>query len=252
MKRDNTMTRRYLADAGISQGMRVLEIGCGDGEVTQILAELVGPTGAVVAIDLNERVIAGAQGRMSKNDIAHVRFLVADLAEDMTNLHRLLPESFDVLAGRRVLMYLRDPARILRRLSALIKTGGLVVFEEADLTMMPARKTPLVAHDSAVELLRKTLLREGVNTAMGLDLPNTLMRAQLHFESIRAEAVIEGQGTQYPLSTLLELMGPRLIAGGGITKQEIDALAKRVEEEGCDPTRTYISSMSFCGWGHKL
>ena len=57
MKRDNSMTQRTLLDAGISPGMRVLEVGCGGGEVTELLADIVGPSGSVVAIDHNQKAL---------------------------------------------------------------------------------------------------------------------------------------------------------------------------------------------------
>lgn len=69
MKRDNTMTRGYFADAGITSGMRVIEIGCGSGEITQVLAELVGSSGTVVAIDRNQDALTTAQERIKEQGI---------------------------------------------------------------------------------------------------------------------------------------------------------------------------------------
>jgi ubiquinone/menaquinone biosynthesis C-methylase UbiE len=106
MKRDNSMTRRYLMNAGITPGMRVLEIGCGNGEVTQELAEIVGPSGSVVALDRNEAGLAMARARMTEQGIEHVRFVAADVTGDLATLDAVQGEPFDALAGRRVLMYL--------------------------------------------------------------------------------------------------------------------------------------------------
>ena len=64
MKRDNLMTRRLLTESGIGMGMRVLEVGCGGGEVTQILAELVGPSGHVLALDRDAGALATAAERV--------------------------------------------------------------------------------------------------------------------------------------------------------------------------------------------
>lgn len=101
MKRDNSMTRRFLMDAGITPGMRVLEIGCGNGEVTQELAELVGPSGSVVALDRNEGELALARARMAEQGIAHVNFAVADVTGDLSAMAALQSEPFDALAGRQ-------------------------------------------------------------------------------------------------------------------------------------------------------
>ena len=251
MKRDNSMTRRFLAEAGVTRGMRVIELGCGGGEVTQILAELVGPSGIVVAIDRDPKALAMTGDRMKENGIEHVRISSADLAGDGSDLEDLRSEPFDVLAGRRVLMYLPDPVEVLRRLSRSLRSGGLVVFEETDLTMVPARVSPMPAHDRAAQWLRKMLVAEGADTAMGFGLPATLAQAGLNFERIRAEAVIQGQGTQFPLSGLLRLVQARVISAGIATQDEVDSLAARLEAESRDPTSVYVSDMSFCAWARK-
>jgi ubiquinone/menaquinone biosynthesis C-methylase UbiE len=59
-------TERFLRDAGIVSGMRVLDIGCGMGDVTMLVAQLVGPTGRVVSIDLHQASIETAQKRALK------------------------------------------------------------------------------------------------------------------------------------------------------------------------------------------
>ena len=45
-------TRRLFVDAGISTGMRVLDVGCGSGDVSMLAGEIVGPSGQVVGVDL--------------------------------------------------------------------------------------------------------------------------------------------------------------------------------------------------------
>ncbi|MFN8440077.1 MAG: methyltransferase domain-containing protein [Caldilineaceae bacterium] len=251
MKRDNTMTRRFLMDAGITAGMRVLEIGCGNGEVTQELAELVGPSGSVVALDRNEGGLAMASERMKEQGIAHVRFAAADVTRDLAALTALQGEPFDALAGRRVLMYLPDPAAVLSCLAGRLRSGGLVVFEETDSTMVPARIAPLAAHDQVTAWLRRMLIAENANPAMGFALPATLVQAGLRFAQIRAEAVILGQGTQFPYPVLLKMMQPRLVAAGIATQSEVDTLVDQLDAESRDPTNVYIGAMSFCAWAYK-
>ena len=251
MQRNNTMTRRFLADAGVSAGMRVMEIGCGSGEVTLLLADLVGPSGVVLAIDRDPGAIAMAQDRVREQGIEHVQFVAADVAEPFASLENVAYESFDALAGRRVLMYLPNPSETLRRLAKWLKGGGVVVFEETDSTMVPGSASILPAHDEATELLRKMLVAEGANTAMGFCLPATLTQAGLTFGRVRAEAVIQGQGTQYPLHTLLSLVQSRIVGAELATKEDIDALVLRLQSESRDPTCVYVSEMSFCAWGSK-
>jgi len=192
MKRDNATTQRYLAEAGAKPGMRVIEIGCGGGEVTEVLTELVGSSGAVAAIDSNPKALANAQARLKEQGLEQVQFIAADITGELSELEALQQGEFDVLAGRRVLMYLQEPDAVLRRLTRWLRPGGWVVFEESDLTMVPGRTSERVAHDRGVEWLRQMLVAEGANPAMGFGLPATLVKAGLSFERIRAEAVIQG------------------------------------------------------------
>jgi cyclopropane fatty-acyl-phospholipid synthase-like methyltransferase len=54
------ITERLLREAGVAPGMRVLDLGCGTGDVALLVAELVGPNGAVVGIDRNGDVLTVA------------------------------------------------------------------------------------------------------------------------------------------------------------------------------------------------
>jgi len=250
MKRDNSTTRRFLDESGISKGMRVLEIGCGAGEVTEILIELVGSSGQVVAIDNNEQYLSAARDRLQGLSAECVHYELADVTDEPLELGGIETESFDALVGRRVLMYLNSPSNTLRNLCAYLKRGAKVVFEEVDLTMVPARLTPMNAHDKTAEYFRKMLVAEG-DSAMGFRLPATFADAGIAFDRIRAEAVIEGQGSQYTYAQLLSLVQDRLEAGSIATKSEIESLQQELQTESQDSTLVYVSGMSFCAVGHK-
>jgi ubiquinone/menaquinone biosynthesis C-methylase UbiE len=251
MKRDNSMTRRFLVDAGIKPGMRVIEIGCGPGEVTELLAELVGPTGWVLAIDRDAKLLAMAQQRLREQGLHHVQWIVGDASATLVELQNFDAASFDALAGRRVLMYLPDPASTIRGLSKWLRSGALVVFEESDATLVPGRTLAMPAHDQAVDWFKQMLKAEGANTRTGFELPATFVQAGLTFERIKAEAIIQGQGTQYPLAVLLKFVAARIVDSGIATMMEIESLIAQIETESSHATSVYISDMTFCAWARK-
>lgn len=74
------------------------------------------------------------------------------------------------------------------------------------------------------------LVAECANPAMGFALPSVLSKASLRFERIRAEAGILGQGTQYPLSTLVKFMQHRLISSGIATQADVDSISDTLKE----------------------
>jgi ubiquinone/menaquinone biosynthesis C-methylase UbiE len=118
------ITRRFFTEAGVGSGMRVLDVGCGAGDTSVLVAEMVGESGEVVGVDRAPAAIAAAKakGKGRRN----LRFLEGDPA-GMT-----FERPFDAVVGRYVLMFQEDPATVLRRLAAHVRPGGLLVFHELD------------------------------------------------------------------------------------------------------------------------
>ena len=118
------ITRRWLVEAGIRSGMRVLDVGSGVGDVALLAAELVGPTGEVIGTDRVDAALTIAAERAAAHLVTNVRFLECDPAE-MT-----FDEPFDAVIGRYVLMYQPDPAAMVRRLVTHLRPGGVLMFHE--------------------------------------------------------------------------------------------------------------------------
>jgi ubiquinone/menaquinone biosynthesis C-methylase UbiE len=251
MKRDNSTTERLLKNSGISEGMCVLELGCGPGEVTEILAEIVGPSGCILAVDRSEEMLSPARTRLEGIGAENVRLVCADLSEGPDYLNDVELSSFDAVTGRRVLMYLSSPEKVLAGLLPWLRQGGLVVFEEADSTICLGRVAAMPARDKAVAWLDEMLEKEGVNRSMGFHLPATYRNAGLQFERIWAEAVIDGQGDQYTLCEVLQLLASRLESTGVATAPEIEILIAQIDAES-DPENIFVSGMYFCGQARKF
>jgi SAM-dependent methyltransferase len=117
-------TRWLFEQMGLSAGMRVLDVGCGAGDVTFLAAEFVGPSGTVLGIDSSPRALDTARLRASRAGLRNVTFLEADLRAYVS------PDQFDALVGRSVLMYIPDPAAALRSLLRSVRAGGVVAFRE--------------------------------------------------------------------------------------------------------------------------
>jgi 2-polyprenyl-3-methyl-5-hydroxy-6-metoxy-1,4-benzoquinol methylase len=111
-------TARFLVDAGISRGMKVLDVGTGASDVALLAAELVRRDGTVVGIDFNPELIATAQARVSAEGFENVSFVVGDAASAE------LDGDFDAVVGRCVLFFAREPASLVRRLTGLIRAAG--------------------------------------------------------------------------------------------------------------------------------
>ncbi|OBI92859.1 class I SAM-dependent methyltransferase [Mycobacterium sp. 1245805.9] len=127
-------TEHALRLAGLRPGMRVLDIGSGPGDVSFVAARLVGPTGSVLGVDASAAMVELARARATEKGLATVRFTEATV--DAIDLD----EPVDAVVGRLILMHLPDPAATLRRLSSLVRPGGVLAFAEIDITR--ARSVP--------------------------------------------------------------------------------------------------------------
>ncbi|MGD1254799.1 class I SAM-dependent methyltransferase [Mycobacterium seoulense] len=121
-------TEHALRLAGLRPGMRVLDIGCGPGDVSFIAARLVGPAGSVLGVDAAPKMIELARARAAEQGLSTVHFIQS--AIDAIEVH----EPVDAVVGRLILMHLPDPATTLRRLSSLVRPGGVIAFSENDIT----------------------------------------------------------------------------------------------------------------------
>ena len=115
-----------LRAAGVERGMRVLDLGCGFGDTSLLIAKVVGASGLVVGADPSAEAIEVAEKRVTAASQCYwTRFLVADL------LTFVLDEVFDVVIVRPISLDLLEPAGALRRLSTLVHPGGVIAFLEA-------------------------------------------------------------------------------------------------------------------------
>jgi ubiquinone/menaquinone biosynthesis C-methylase UbiE len=224
------LTEDVLRRAGIAGGMRVLDLGCGVGDVSLLAGKLVGPSGFVLGVDRSVEALETAERRATKALCCQwVRFGTAELGA-------WVPDGpFDAIVGRLILMYLPDPASTLRRLSACLRPGGIVAFQEMT---MPLFRTippvPLLGRCS--RWITDAIERSGFETDMGDKLFATFIAAGLPAPQMvvlgRAEGGPHSVVYDYIAETLRSLL-PVLERAGIVAPVEvgIDTLADRLRDE---------------------
>ncbi len=157
-------TAELFDQIGFQRGWRVLDLGCGAGNVSLLAAERVGPEGTVVAVDRDPATVERAQADMAGRGITNIDFRVAD-AQSLDGVEG----DFDAVVGRLVYMYLPDPVEGLRQAYQRLRPGGLIFLQETDLANVWAEPmTPLwqQTHD----WLQSTMELAGVEARMGFRL----------------------------------------------------------------------------------
>jgi ubiquinone/menaquinone biosynthesis C-methylase UbiE len=245
---ERDLTERLLVDAGIGPGMRVLDVGCGRGEVSLLLSQLVGESGAVVAIDRDAHWLGVARERAREAGAANASFVVADMSDLPKELSGL-----DAAVGRRVLMYQADPVGAVRGVASAVRPGGLVVFQEHDASMVPASVARLPLHAQVHAWIWRTVAREGANLHMGFDLWSVLGAAGLEVQQVRAEAIVQTPEARHPTAGIVRAILPRITGAGVATEAEIDVetLDARLEAELRGSGATYVGDMVFGAWARR-
>ena len=242
------ITRRFLKSAGIRSGMRVLDIGSGAGDVALAVADLVGPAGEVVGVDMNPEILETARERVEAAGHENVAFHAGDI-------QTLDPgDDFDALVGRLVLMYLPDPAAVLKQLIRRLRSGGIVMFQEIDFTITEAYKhpdTPLMGQlgDWVVEVFE----RSGANPNMGLELHRVFIEAGLPEPTLDAGLLIGGSadwpGYSYVANSFQSVL-PLLEHYGIATAAEVDVetIPRRVRDEIVASKRPVVIPPHIGAW----
>jgi ubiquinone/menaquinone biosynthesis C-methylase UbiE len=116
----------------VEPGMRLLDVGCGPGTITMDLADVVGPTGSVTALERDDAALDLARREAARRGTRNVRFAVGDvLALDLDG-----PADddagFDVVHAHQVLQHVSDPVRALREMRRVCRPGGIVAARDSD------------------------------------------------------------------------------------------------------------------------
>jgi 2-polyprenyl-3-methyl-5-hydroxy-6-metoxy-1,4-benzoquinol methylase len=189
-KRFEPYTERLFRESGIASGHRVLDLGSGVGDVSLLLARIVGPAGDVVGIERDACSIARANARVAEAGLRNVKFLQKDVNHIQTE------KPFDAVAGRFILMFLPDPASVLRSLLQLLKPGGIVAFQEPSWKPFLAFNAEFSLYSKLLNAIYETFLRSGVNPEMGPDLHRVFQEAGLPAPSVHMETAL-GSGPDF-------------------------------------------------------
>lgn len=205
------ITQRRLARLGVAGGARCLEVGAGSGSVATWLCQQVGPTGKVVATDINTALLAHL-GHPNLETRAH------DITADP------LPDGeFDFVHTRWLLHHLPEPEQVVRRMIRALRPGGWLLLEEVD--FFPVHTSGSAAYREFMVALTDTVVKaSGRNCFWARALPESV--AAMGLLRVGGEgdfAVIQGGSPAAEFFTLTaDQMRERMLASGALTAERLE------------------------------
>ncbi len=246
----NPLTDAFLRRAGISGGMHVLELGCGIGEVSLIAARLVGPHGQVHCTDIDATALEIARGRVRSAGHDHVTF------EQIEVTQHAPAQPYDGVIGRHILLHTPDALAVLKKAVNMVHIGGLIAFQEHDLSFYPRGYPELPLMFSTQELITDLWRRAAPRPNIGAQLFWLMQEAGLPPPECHLACVMDGG----PYSPVYEWMAetarsllPRMEALGMTTaaKLDCDTLRERLRQEALEKRGVVISSPLIGAFARK-
>jgi SAM-dependent methyltransferase len=216
-------SQRRLLETGLQAGWRCLEVGPGAGSIMTWMGEVVGPTGQVVAVDLDPKFL-------SEEEQPNVTVVRADI-----RTAQLPQQLFDVVYARYVLIHLSDYEVALTTMLDSLKPGGCRVLEEPDfsasrgITGGEQELAPLRKVNQAIEQMFAT---RGMDYALGLRFPALMQRRGLQHLTVENDAPLcaggFGMATVMKMST--EQLREKYLATGVVGQSDLERYCRFVDD----------------------
>jgi SAM-dependent methyltransferase len=222
---------------GLSEGWRCLDIGAGTGSVAELLAERVGESGRVLALDLDVRFLEPLAA-------PPLEVLQADVRADA------LPGGFDLVHARLVLEHLPEREAVLGSMVRAARPGGWVLVEDFDWSTAVAVDPPSELHEKVVGAVRGFFSSHGYDPQLGRKLPRLLQAAGLtdvaaDSVSIQVQADREHGVPQWEL--LVAQLAPGMIAAGLLDEDDVAAFHALWH----DGDSVSFAPLMVSAWGRK-
>jgi predicted O-methyltransferase YrrM len=240
-------TALLLGAAGIAPGMRVLEIGTGLGHVALQLAQHVGPSGSVVAVDQNMTMLSVAEARRRTAGVKNVRFAESDARTFRDR------EPFDALVTRLLLFHLPDAVDVVRHHVAGLHHGGLAVVLDFDIGT--ARSEPdLPRLAEAASWIETAFRAAGADPRVGTRLARILEDAGLTgVTSFGVQRYLRAGDREGPaqIADVVRSLARPIVAAGLATEEEIAALPNLLAEEVAAAEAVILPPGLVGAWGTR-
>ena len=216
----------------IQPGHSVLDVGCGPGIDTLALAELVGPTGYVVGVDVDAAMIAEANRRAEQ---AGCRGWCHHEVGDAVALP-LETSTFDSCRSERLFQHVHNPAGVLLEMARVTKPGGWVVILDADHGTWSIDTAEV---DIERRLTRVLAERMVINGYAGRQLYGLFKQQQFTDINVETRPIYFTNFAQFRYATQMDIVERNALADGFVTQEELNRWQQNLED--AETTGTFFA-----------
>jgi len=229
-----------LLKIGVGEGWRCLEIGAGGGSIAEWLCRRVGPTGKVVATDLQTKFLQAI-------DAPNLEVRRHDITAD-----DLEPGAYDLVFARKVLEHLPDPRMALRRIYAAVRPNGWLLAEDTDLASFrrvsfPDRERFERAYTQFLAVMRAA----GFQADLGLRLADEMRAIGLTDVEAHGRTVEWTAAGDQPTGKLYRMtfqrLRERVTKAGLLTAEDVDQFFSDIQS----PQFHAMTGLHVAAWGRK-
>lgn len=238
-------TSQLLGTIGVGAGMTCLDVGCGGGHVTLLMAGLVGPLGKVIGTDSDREILALARQDAETERLYNVEFRHADAS--------VSPEEkgYDLAYARFVLTHLSAPEKCLSAMVKACKPDAWVVIEDIDFTGSFCHPY-CAAYQRYTELYQEVVRRRGGDANIGPRLPGMLRQSGV--KGVQVNVVqpthLEGDG-KFIASITMQRISGSVISEGLATEDEVASIVNGLNDAAEDPETVMSVPRVFQTWGRR-
>lgn len=223
--------------ARIQPGQSVMDLGCGPGHAAMDLAQIVGPTGRVIAVDESATFLKQLHDHAVSRRFHHIERVLGDV-QDLTSVLPGETGQIDAAYLRWVLCFVPRPEDVVSELAKFIKPGGCVAVQdyfnyERCLTLAPRRE----AFTKVISAVAASWRSRGGDTDIMGKLPGMFLRHGFRIEHLDVVQRMARPGSQlwhWP-NSFWQTFVPKLVETGFITEEDMLAFNKTWEDASADP-----------------
>lgn len=239
------LTVALLDRLQLPRAARCLDVGCGGGDVTLLLARMVAPDGSALGIDIDAIKVELARDEAREQGVTNVEYRKVEAGKSLGNA------AFDLVYARFLLTHLSDPADLIERMREAVKPGGLLVVEDIDFTGHFSSPES-AALRRYVELYTAAVRARGADPNIGPRLPLLLRDAGLERVAMN---VVQPAGFEGELKLVnpitMQNIADAVLQEGLATSDEIDKVVADLYELAHDARSVVSIARIVQAWGYR-